>query len=85
MDCQQAKVARHTKSLIEFILAIADRFQTVHIDIVGPLPDSYVLNQTQSLPYKYLLTCIDRATRWPKAIPLTDITAASCAIAFFSG
>ena len=35
--------------------------------------------------YTYLLTCVDRFTRWPEAIPLTSITADSVAQAFLSG
>ena len=50
---------------------------TIHIDIVGPLPSSG--------GYSYLLTCVDRFTRWPEAIPLTCITADSVAKAFMGG
>ena len=49
----------------------------VHVDIVGPLPTSR--------GYTYLLTILDRTTRWPEAVPLQDITAASCAPAFMTG
>ena len=49
----------------------------IHIDLVGQLP--------QSAGYTYLLTCVDRFTRWPKAIPLTNITAEAVAWAFMSG
>ena len=35
--------------------------------------------------YTYLLTCMDQFTRWPEAIPLSDITAESVAKAFISG
>ena len=35
--------------------------------------------------FTYLLTCIDRFTRWPEAIPLTSITADAVAQAFLTG
>ncbi|KII68535.1 Pol polyprotein [Thelohanellus kitauei] len=43
---------------------------------VGPLPTCR--------GYTHLLTCVDRFTRWPEAIPLSDISAESCAKAFKS-
>ena len=44
-----------------------ERFAHVHIDIVGPLP--------YSDGFKYLLTCVDRFTRWPETILIVDIKA----------
>ena len=75
--CQTAKVSRHNKPLFGKFTEPTERFEHVHIDIVGPLP--------YSAGYKYLLTCVDRFTRWPEAIPLVDIKAESVADAFFSG
>jgi transposase InsO family protein len=54
------------------------RFSHVHVDLVGPLPVS-------ADGYAYLLTAIDRSTRWAKAIPLKATSAADCAEAFIDG
>ena len=53
------------------------RFDHAHMDIVGPLPASQ--------GFRYLLTVVDRFTRWPEAVPLMDITATSVARAFVFG
>ena len=49
------------------------RFSAIHLDLVGPLPESE--------GHSYLLTVVDRYSRWMEAIPLTSITAESCALA----
>ena len=46
----------------------------LHIDIVGPLFPVIPANESYPSPYRYLLTCIDRATRWMKAVPMSDVT-----------
>lgn len=58
------------------ITAPDGRFHHVHIDVVGPLP----LCQG----YRYLVTCIDRFSRWPEAFPTKDISAQTIARVFFN-
>ena len=82
--CQQSKIHRHTKSEVHAFHLPSDRFETVHVDIVGPLPFCKDVTGSFIAPYRYLLTCVDRATRWIEAFPLEDITAATVASAFLT-
>ena len=53
------------------------RFQFVHLDIVGPLPESE--------GKKYLLTCLDRCSRWLECFPLSRDSADEVSKAFMEG
>jgi hypothetical protein len=67
-----------TETLCRPTLFVPDaRFDVVHIDLVGPLPPSH--------GFTYLLTCVDRFTRWPESVPITTNTAEAVAQAFLSG
>lgn len=65
--CQKAKITRHTISPHGTFNSPTGRFEHLHIDLVGPLPQSH--------GYTNLLTIKDRFCYWPEAIPLRNTTA----------
>ena len=70
-ECQASKIGRHTKAPLSHFDPPDRRFGDTHVDLVGPLPSSEDCN--------YLLTIVDRFTRWPEAIPLPNAEAVTCA------
>ncbi|BHF78091.1 hypothetical protein SprV_0602120100 [Sparganum proliferum] len=76
LACQKNKVHRHTFSPSS-TLAVPDvRFHHVHLDLVGPLP--------QSRGYTHILTAVDRFTRWPIAVLISDSSAENIAMVFLT-
>jgi len=66
-----------TRHLIPEKLPMPDaRFDYVHLDLIGSLPPSR--------GYRYCLTLMDRFSRWPKTVPLPDITADTVIKCFFT-
>lgn len=65
------KIGKHTRAPASTFPNPDGRFTHLHVDLVGPLE--------RVDGYKYILSIVDRFTRWPVAIPLASITAESFA------
>ena len=74
VSCQKSKITRHTRPAVRHIPMPARRFEHIHIDVVGPLPPSQGCT--------HLLTIVDRFTRWPEAVPISDTSAPALCRAF---
>ena len=74
--CQRAKILRHTTPPIGEFVVPEKRFDHLNLDLVTLTPSN---------GYKYLLTIVDRFSRWPTAIPIKDITVDTILDAFAHG
>ena len=77
-SCQRGKVHKQPTAPLHSIPVPARRFSHLQVDLVGPLPTSVE-------GHAYLLTIIDRSTRWVEAIPLCRMEASVCMDAFIAG
>lgn len=75
--CQASKISTHVSAPLQDFDTPDRRFDHVHVDVVGPLPSAQGCS--------YLFTMVDRFTRWPEAIPMSDSVTPTCARALFRG
>ena len=74
LACQKAKVTRHNRAPIVMLPPGTEKFKDIHLDIVGPL--------AEAKGYFYILTAVDRYSRWTIAEPMRDATALTVADTF---
>ncbi|GFY43777.1 transposon Ty3-G Gag-Pol polyprotein [Trichonephila inaurata madagascariensis] len=77
IQCQKCKVSRHIHSQIGTYPLVSKPFDELNLHIIGSLPTA--------LGYRYCVTKVDRFTRRPKALPVTDIRAETVANAVNRG
>ena len=65
IQCQRNKIHKHIRTPIHKIKMPDAKFAHIHIDIVGPL----IISEGK----RYLLTIIDRFSRFCEAIPIADL------------
>lgn len=68
--CQKGNKSRQVRSPLVPLPVISTPWERITLDVVGPLPRS-------RKGYRYILTIIDHASRYPEAIPLKRIDARS--------
>ena len=73
IPCQTSKIQRHIKAPLDKFTVPHCRFDHIHVDLVGPLPPSN--------GFTHFLTVVDRFSRWPEAIPLTEAQTAAAVCA----
>ena len=70
--CSRRKTTRPMNSGLTNLTLATDSWETVGIDLVGPLP-------VTDDGYRWLLTIVDQFSRWPMAIPLRGRTSSEIA------
>ena len=76
-SCHPCQIAKNTRTVNPGVgrFPVPDqRFSVVHVDVVGPLPDSE--------GYKYILTCLDRTSRWLECYKMKAATSMECCKGF---
>ena len=74
IPCQVSKVTKHMVPELREIPVPSRWFTEVNLDIVRPLPTSQ--------EFRYLLTLINRSTRWLEVTELDDISASAVVSGF---
>ena len=77
LKCQRGKIVRHTHTPMGEFRVPDERFKHIHIDITEPLP--------QCEGQWYLLTCVDRFSRWCEVWSILDMSTYTTSRTFLVG
>ena len=66
--CQKKDKSNTRKAPMVQRQVMTEPYESLALDIVGPFPAT-------KRGFKYILTCIYLATKWPEAVPLRIVTA----------
>merc|ERR1712015_140512 len=72
--CQMAKQSPTINPGVGTMEVTDERFTFIHLDVVGPLPESQGM--------KYLLSILDRTTNWLECYPMRNATSEECCKGF---
>ena len=75
--CQAAKITQHNTTAPTIIPVSSGKFHNIHLDIVGPL------NEVKEM--RYILTAVDRFSRWTMVEPMPNQLASTVAATFIRG
>ena len=70
--CQKMDKSNPRKAHMVQRQVMTEPYESLALDIVGPFPAA-------KGGFKYILTCIDQATKWPETLPLRNVTAKTIA------
>ena len=77
LRCQAAKVTKHNTTTPTIMAPSSSKFHDIRLDVVGPL------NELKGL--RYILTAVDRFSRWTMAEPMPNQLASMVADTFIRG
>lgn len=70
-QCQLVKINRQNKTPLTHYVPPNGRLEHINVDIIGPLP--------LSNSFRYCLTIMGQFSKWPEAVPMTDMSAQTVA------
>ena len=77
LHCQAAKVTKHNTTTPTIMEPSSNKFHDIHLNIMGPLDELKGM--------RYILTAVDRFSRWTMAEPMPNQLVSTVADTFIRG